>query len=195
MAKYYFRLLLLVGSVIAVIALIGSLLPRSYDFQTSVIVDAPSAKIFPYLNSLRAWPDWSRQWNPDEIEELTITYNGAAEGVGAAQSWTDRRGDGKLWITESTANELVAFEMDFANFPRMSSRIELESSQPAGQTMVTWRSSGRLPAGPFYSYFGSFFSTRMRHEYEKSLAKLKQVVESDSTQAAQASEPGDPDQE
>ena len=117
------------------------------------------------------------------------------EDIDSSRSWTDRRGDGKLWITDSTANELVAFEMDFANFPRMSSRIELESSQPAGQTMVTWSSSGRLPAGPFYGYFGSFFSTQMRHEYEKSLAKLKQVVESDSTQAAQASAPGDPNQD
>ena len=57
MAKYYFRLLLLVGGVVAFFAIIGSLLPRSFDFQTSVAIDASPSKIFPYLNSPKRWQE------------------------------------------------------------------------------------------------------------------------------------------
>ena len=187
MAKYYLRLLMLFGGVIAIVAIIGSLLPRSFDFQTSLEIDAPPEQVFPYLNSLPRWQEWSRQWNPNEIDNLEISYNGTESGVGAAQSWTDPRGSGKLWITVSDPNERVEYEIDFAGRPRMSSQLTLIEND-AGSTIVQWRSTGRLPAGPFYGYFGSFFSTHMSNEYDNSLARLKQLVEVNGESADESSE-------
>ncbi len=176
MAKYYFRLILLLGSVIGFFAIVGSLLPRSYSFESEIEINAKSSEIFSQINSLRNWKNWSRQWNPAEIENLEIHYNGQTEGVGAAQSWTDIRGSGKLWITESAPERLIIYEMTFDNFPKMISQIELVPVKSA--TKVRWTSEGRLPGGPFYGYFGSFFSSQMKSEYDKSLEKLKRVVES-----------------
>ena len=176
MAKYYFRLALLVGTIVGIFIIVGSLLPRSYSFTSEIeIADGPE-KIFPMINSLQNWQQWSRQWNPDEIESLEIHYNGKPAGVGAAQSWTDVRGSGKLWITESTADQSIEYEMTFANFPKMTSQIELFPEN--SMTRVKWSSQGTLPGGPFYGYFAAFFSSQMQSEYRSSLEKLKSVVES-----------------
>ena len=188
MAKYYFRLILLFASVIGFFAIIGSLLPRGYSFSTEATIAATPAEIFPEINSPRNWKNWSRQWNPTEIEGLEIQYNEEEQGVGAAQSWTDIRGKGKLWITQSKPNESITYEMEFAGFPKMTSTIELvadpnsqESDQ--SQTTVRWSSEGRLPGGPFYGYFGSFFSGQMRTQYEMSLEKLKSNLETTNDEA------------
>ena len=174
MAKYYFRLILLIGAVIGFFAIIGSLLPRSYSFTSEIEISADQTAIFPQINSLPNWRNWSRQWNPAEIENLEIQYNGQSTGVGAAQSWTDIRGTGKLWITKSSPNQSIEYEMTFENRPAMFSRIELVPGDST--TNVLWSSKGKLPGGPFYGYFGSFFSTHMKAEYDKSLEKLKQII-------------------
>jgi hypothetical protein len=179
--KYWFRLFLLLGSIIAIIALIGSLLPRSYDFKSQVDITAPANVVFEELNKLPNWKDWS-QWNPKEIPGLEVNYTGPESGVGATQKWTDIRGEGKLWITKSVANETIEYEMLFANFPLMLSQLELVSDEL--KTTVTWSSSGRLPGGPFYGFFAPFFSTHMQNEYEKSLEKLKAKIEGTSNEVA-----------
>ena len=172
---YWFRLLLLIGTILAIFAAIGSLLPRSYDFATQIEIEAPADKIFPQINTISNWKKWT-QWNPNEIPGLTVQYSGAASGEGATQSWTDVRGSGKLWITNSVANRQVDYEMRFANFPNMTSQIEL---MEAGEhTNVRWSSRGRLPGGPFYGFFAPFFSTQMRNQYDQSLTKLKENMES-----------------
>ena len=178
MLKYFFRLLLLIACVIGFFALIGSLLPRSYDFERSIVINVPAEEIFPLLNSPQRWPEWSRQWGGELAEQLDldIQYNGESAGVGAAQTWSDPRGSGKLWITESTPNQLVEFEVLLANFPPMTSQWALHPNSETA-TRVTWHSQGSLPSGPFYGYFGGFFSTQMGYEYENSLAKLKSVLE------------------
>jgi hypothetical protein len=175
MAKYYFRLILLVGGIIGFFALVGSLLPRSYSFTSEIEVDADAASLFPRINSPQNWQEWSRQWNPDEIDGLEIQYNGIPMGVGAAQSWNDVRGSGKLWITESVPDQSIEYEMTFGNFPKMTSQIELVPG--ASTTRVRWSSQGKLPGGPFYGYFGFLFSTQMKSQYEQSLEELKSVAE------------------
>lgn len=175
MAKYYFRLVLLLGAVIGFFAIIGSLIPRSYSFTSEIDINAERSEVFPQINSLPNWSNWSKQWNPAEIENLEIEYNGEPTGVGAAQSWTDIRGTGKLWITESTLDQSITYEMIFDKFPKMTSQIELLPGDSS--THIRWHSEGRLPGGPFYGYFGSFFSTQMKSEYDRSLEKLKVFVE------------------
>ena len=176
MTKYYLRLLLLFGAVIGFFAIVGSLLPRSYSFVTEIQIAGDQQEIFHKINSLRQWQSWSKQWNPDEIDSLKIRYNGISAGVDAAQSWSDIRGSGKLWITQSNPFDLIEYEMEFANFPKMTSQIELE---PINQEVrVRWSSQGKLPGGPFYGYFAAFFSSQMRSEYERSLKSLKLQIES-----------------
>ena len=176
MSKYFLRLLLLIAAIIGVLLLFEQMLPRSYDFQQSVEINRPAEEIFPYLNSLKKWPQWSEQFNMQKIDGLIIKYSGTEEGLGAAQTWTEIRGTGKIWISESKPYEELSYEGEFHNFPKMSSTFTLD---PAGdeKTIVTWRSTGRLPQTPPYGLLSTIFEAQMEHEYEKSLAGLKALVE------------------
>ena len=177
MLKYFFRLLLLIAVVVGIISLIGALLPRDYDFESQVTIVAPPNVIYEKIVSLEAWQEWSKQFNPVDIEGLEIKYTGKYSGVGAVQTWTDPRGKGKLWITGTETNQAIDYLATFGDFPEMESRIEL--SPRGASTQVIWSSKGSLPAGPFYGFFGAFFPTQMKHEYNRSLEELKTVVENE----------------
>lgn len=124
------------------------------------------------INELHNWSQWS-PWG--EQADLKVKYSGVDQGAGSAQTWSDPRGDGKLWITESEPDQSVTYKMFSGNFPEMDSRIELI---PAGDTtQVIWTSQGKLPPGAFYGYFSWMFAPGMRGEYDRALARLKAVVE------------------
>jgi len=94
---------------------------------------------------------------------------------GLSQTWTDERGEGSLWITNREENQSVSYSMTFGNFPEMKSTIHLKSLGE-GSTEVRWRSQGELPGGPFYGYFGPFFSTGMKSHYLHGLSKIAKIV-------------------
>ena len=176
MAKYFLRLVLLIAAIVGVLLLFEQMLSRSYEFQQTVKIERPAAEIFPYLNSLKKWPQWSHQFNVEKIPNLVIKYNGTDKGVGAAQTWTEERGEGDLWITESTPNESLTYKNTFLNFPEATSTFTLE---PDGEnkTVVTWHSAGELPSTPLYGLGALLISGQMEYAYEKSLNELKALVE------------------
>ncbi len=169
--KYWIRLLALVFCVLLIFAVIGSLLPHGYSLEASREIAASPSKVYQQLESLPKWKAWS-QWNPDNVKSLTIEYG----SDGKSQRWSDVRGEGKLWFTDETEDQRIDYRMRFANFPEMASSIVLE---PKGDgTLVKWSSEGVLPSGPFYGFFRHIFVDGMTTQYEQSLDKLKEAVES-----------------
>lgn len=168
--KYWFRLFMLIGCVLAVFAAIGWALPHGYEFTASIEIDAEPAEVYQQIDTTPEWQAWS-QWNPDAIEDLTVDY-----GVdGKSQNWTDVRGSGKLWFVDEKVNEQIDYRMRFANFPEMEASIRLAKIDSG--TKVVWSSEGQLPSSPFYGFFRHIFEGQMKMQYEQSLAKLKRVVE------------------
>ncbi len=161
-----------IGLVVLILWLVGFLLPRAYSIRSTVTIERPAAEVFPLINDLRNWSEWS-PWG--EQADLDVKYSGDDTGVGSVQTWTDPRGDGKLWITESEPDQSVSYSMFSGSFPEMDSRIELVPRSNA--TEVIWTSEGKLPSGAFYGYFSWLFAPGMRGEYDRALARLKSVVE------------------
>ena len=175
MANLLLRIFLAVSAFIGIVLLIGTMISRDFDVATSIEIDAPVEKVFSEVNRIRRWNKWT-MWSPNRIADLTLEFSGSEEGEGAVQEWTELRGKGKLWITESVKNQKVAFTSSFGKFPDMDSEITLEAL-PNGGTKVTWSSVGALPSGPFYGWFGMTFSDALRVEYDKSLDLLKKLCE------------------
>ncbi len=176
--------------IVAIVSGIGFLLPRDYNIRSSVTIDAGPDNVFPHINTLSNWQQWS-PWNSDDITGLGIKYDGPDSGAGATQTWRDPRGRGKLWITDSDPAGTVDYMMEFPRFGDMDGRFLLtpEEAGASGQlrTTVTWSSDGTLPSGPFFGYFAGMFRTGMQTEYDKGLANLKKAVE--SARAESVSEP------
>ena len=174
MLKFFIRALLLLLCVVLVFMAVGYFLPRDYQIESTIFIEAPPAEVFALVDSLPNWREWSN-FNESRIPGLKIEYGEVRTGKGAAKTWTDVRGHGKLWITNSQPDSLVEYDLDFGDFPTMTSKIEFAVAK--GGTSVHWKSEGSLPSGPFYGYTGLLFPTHMTYQYEQDLVRLKQLAE------------------
>lgn len=174
MKTIFVRLIAVVLLFIGLVWLIGFLLPRDYSIRSTIDIAAPPERVFPMINELAQWENWS-PWS--EQAGLDVQYSGESSGVGSMQTWSDPRGDGKLWISDSQLNQRVIYKMRSGGFPEMENTIQLKPTDDG--TNVTWTSEGKLPSGAFYGYFARLFAPGMQAEYDRGLAKLKSVAEKD----------------
>ena len=174
MVKLFLRLFALVAFFVMILMGIGYLLPRNFEIESSIEIAAEPSEVFSMVNSLPNWQHWSN-FSEERIGGLKIKYGETKEGEGATQTWTDARGTGKMWITKSEPPNELCYSLNFENFPTMESVIATTSTDKG--TSVSWKSSGRLPDGPFYGFFSILFPRQMTHEYDQSLLKLKKLLE------------------
>ena len=182
MRSIFIRVLAVFAALVLILAVIGTFLPRGYSVRAEVNIAAPDKIVFGLINELQQWERWS-PWSPERIQDLKVTYGTPNMGSGASQSWTEPRGNGKLWITDSEPVNRVAYQMKFGDFPEMSSKFEIDAIDPS-HCKVIWISNGELPGGPFYGYLGFIFESGMQFEYDQGLARLKEIAEEKAVRQA-----------
>jgi carbon monoxide dehydrogenase subunit G len=167
----------LIGIVVLVVALVavGFVLPRHGHVERSIEIKAPQAQVFDMLNSFKRFNEFSPWAELDPA--LQYTYEGPDQGVGARMSWSSAKedvGSGSNEIVESVSPNLVRTRVLFEGMPSEASfRLE-----PAGEdTRVTWSFDADFGANPAMRYFGLMLDGFVGPDYEKGLAKLKQVME------------------
>lgn len=173
------RLLLGVILLTVVMAAVAYALPRHVIVQRSVAVNAPESDIFPYLNDLRRFNEWS-PWAARD-PETRFEYSGQPQGVGARMQWRSDHpelGEGEQEIVESEPGKRVRVALDFADRGAASAHYEL---RPAGAgTSVTWRLSADVGNNPVSRWMGLLFDRSVGKDFEQGLARLKELVETDA---------------
>ena len=71
MKSLFIRVVLAFVAFLALLAVIGSLLPRDFHVKASIDIDAPASVVFDQINNLENWPSWSA-WNSNDIPNLVI---------------------------------------------------------------------------------------------------------------------------
>ena len=175
MGQLLIRMAAAVGVLIAIVALVGSFLPRDFDFEARVAIQATDQEIYDYLVDLKKWEEWS-SWSEKISPDIKIEYGNSTVGDNASKRWTDVRGTGKLWLTKVEPPRQVDFQLEFRGFRDMRNELTIEKNQENEGCVVSWHSQGQLPSGPFYGYFAFLFESGMKAEYQKNLERLKQVV-------------------
>jgi hypothetical protein len=151
--------------------------PDDYRLTRSTVIAAPAAKIFPRVNDLRQWDDWSPWAKVDP--NAKISFEGPLAGPGAMFHWSgnDKVGAGTMTITESKPNERIATRTDFTRPFEGTSNSDFIFSESGGQTNVIWTMTGKQ------NFIGKAICLVMNIEnmlgpdFEKGLARLKQVSE------------------
>jgi uncharacterized protein YndB with AHSA1/START domain len=172
----------LVAGVLALAALIVLALalrkPATFHVERRVVVAAPAAKVFPYLED----PRKTLEWSPWEKKDPAIkkSFSGAAKGVGAVYAWEGNKevGSGVLTITAVEPDKSVAMDLDFKT-PMEGHSVATYALSPAaaGGTEVSWSIEG---PNSFVSKVMCVFmdmDKMIGGEFEKGLAELKRVVE------------------
>jgi hypothetical protein len=170
------HILLAVVAVIGVIALIASTKPDVWTIQRQKAIPGGPASVFPYLDDLHKFLEWSPWAKLDPT--MKLTYGVPASGNGAHFSWAGngKAGTGKLTITESRPNDLVRCRIDFFKPFSCTNTHEFVLKSEGTQTIATWSASGKAPF--FFKLILVFVScdTMMGKDLELGLNNLKAVV-------------------
>lgn len=175
------KILTIVGAVllatIAVVLVYASTRPDSFRVERSTAMNAPPEKIFPYIEGLKRWAEWSPYEGRDP--GMKRAYSGADSGKGAVYAWdgNDDVGKGRMEIVDSTPPHRVVIKLDFLKPFEGHNMAELTVEPKGGQTIVTWAMYG--PSTFMTKLIGTFMDMddMIGRDFAAGLAKLKTVVE------------------
>ena len=169
--------ILLTIIVLALIAVaVAYLIPSKVHCERSTVIAAPPEAIFPLVNDLRQWPNWTA-WNKERDPTLAVEFPGATEGKGAVYIWkSETMGSGKLTLTGSDPQSGVEYDLHFDQEQTPSTgAIKLERVDNG--TKVTWTFDGDMGNNPLMRYMGLMMDSFLGKDFETGLAKLKTAAE------------------
>ena len=170
------RVLLGILVVIVLVLVVGFALPRQVHIERSIVVNAPQAQLFDALDGFKRFNEFSPWAALDPNTQYS--YSGPESGVGAKMSWTStdsKVGSGTNEIVDSTPPDFIRTRLVFSGQGPAEASFKFEPAD--GGTRVTWGFDCDLGNNPIAHYFGLMFDKWIGSDYEKGLAKLKQVME------------------
>jgi len=167
------RILIAVIAILLLVLGIGFMLPGAWQVERSVVIRAPAASIFPHLNSLKQWREWTA-WH--QQPDLQIEYSGPDSGVGATSRWRAREGRAVMKIMQSERDRFVAYTVLF-NAGELRSDGSLTLVPESDGTRVVWRATGDTGRGPVNSYIALLRGRRISNDFDDSLEFLKRKLE------------------
>jgi hypothetical protein len=173
-----FEIILIVLAVAVIVLLVvAARQPDEFRVTRSTILPVAPSIVFPYVNELRNWEAWSPWARLDS--DAKSTFEGPVAGSGAVMRWAGNKevGEGSMIITESRANELVRFRLEFLKPFKGTNTAEFIFKPQGDQTHVTWSMYGE---NNFLSkVIGIFINCEkmVGGQFEQGFANLKEVVE------------------
>ena len=175
--RFLKRLLIGLALLAAAFATVVAFQRDDYRLTRQTVIAAPAAAIFPHVNDLRQWDDWSPWAKLDP--NARISFEGPPAGSGAMFHWSgnDKVGAGTMTITESKPNERVRTRTDFMRPFEGTSDSEFIFSETGDRTNVIWTMTGT------HNFIGKAICLVMPMEkmvgpdFEKGLAQLKRLAE------------------
>ncbi|MDO6567535.1 SRPBCC family protein [Alteromonas sp. 1_MG-2023] len=169
------KIIISVGVLIALVVLVGFLLPKEYTVERSILIDAQPGEIYPDVVDLRAWQDWGVWFQRDPSME--IDYTGPDRAIGMKSSWKSAsEGKGEMKITDLEHNSKVVYTLMFPEW-EMETTGSLELIPSGDATRVTWRDSGDVGNNIISRYFALMMDGMIGPDFEMGLENLKTVVE------------------
>ena len=181
-------LLALVAIVVLFLGFVATR-PSTYAVERHATVAAPAAVVYAQLADFHRWEAWS-PWAKLDPNQKT-TYAGEPGAVGSVQEWSGNKdvGKGRMTLREARPGERLAIDLEFIE-PFASRADTLFALAPDGAgTRVTWTMSGGL--GFMEKAFGVFMDmdAMIGKDFEKGLAQLRAVAESDAAKVQPAAAP------
>jgi len=176
------RLVLGLGVLVLILAAVALGLPAHVTVSRSVVINAPEYAIYPYLNTIRRFADWSPWVARDP--EMKMTYSGPPEGNGAKVEWESEKpsvGSGSMQIVESEQSRSVDLA---ANFDGVEGSSSYQLAPSGAGSKVTWSFSYATGSSPIKRWKGLMLDGFIGAEYLKGLERLKAKVEADRAPTA-----------
>jgi uncharacterized protein YndB with AHSA1/START domain len=177
------KLLILLAVIIVAIGVflgVASMQPADFRVQRSVTIAAPPATVFPHVNDLHKFQEWSPWAKLDPNAKMT--YEGPEAGTGAKYEWfgNDKVGAGAMSITDSRPNEKVDFKLEFKKPMEATNTADFVFKPEGDKTSVTWGMSGQKNL--IMKAVGMFMDCdkMIGPDFEKGLSSLKTIAEAET---------------
>ena len=169
------RILIIIGVIVAVLLLIGLLMPSVVEVQRSAEINAPVSVIFDQVIDLEKNTNWSPWFEKDP--DMVIEYGDLSSGQGASYSWKGNKevGSGTMTVEEVRENEFVQNEIDMNEMGTMKGIWNFEALDDE-KVKVTWGLKKEL-SWPIQRLMYPFFDAMVGGDFERGLEKLKLVAE------------------
>jgi uncharacterized protein YndB with AHSA1/START domain len=171
------RLFLGIIALAAILAAVSVGLPSHVTVSRSVIINAPETAIFPYLNTLRTFADWS-PWGARD-PQLVFSYGGPASGPGAQVAWKSSKpaiGTGNMEITESEPPHHIELN---ANFNELQGVSSFDIGPAGSGSKIAWSFVYESGSSPMKRWKAMMLDRFIGAEYQTGLDRLKEKVEAD----------------
>lgn len=166
------NIVIIIVALVAVMALVGLLLPGTSKIERSVVIQAPAEVVFDQVNDLKK----NEAWSPWKDPTLKLTYGPVTEGKGAMSSWSSKEmGNGTMTIVESVPSSKIDLDLDFGS---MGGAKALWTFAPEGEGVkVTETMTSEAGMNPAKRWMGLLSDKMVGPYFEKGLAALKTVSE------------------
>jgi effector-binding domain-containing protein len=170
------KILLAIVIIIVLLVIIAFFLPMTYHLERSTVMKGDRTVVYDLTSNLGKWDLWT-PWTKKTDSTAVFELVGPDGQVGTLRKWDGKViGNGQMTITQLTPGELVAYDLSFQK-GKYTSKGKLIIETIGDSTKVSWTDEGNLGYNPISRYMGLFMGKMMAPEFDKGLAKLKQVVE------------------
>ncbi len=171
------RLILGLCALVGILAAVSLALPSHVTVARTQVIGAPETVVFPYLNNLHRFGDWS-PWAARD-PNLQVTFSGPEEGKGAKVEWTSSVrsvGPGSMEITGSDPNRHIDLA---ATLNGLEGTAYYEVAPSGSGAKVTWGFGYDTGTSPLKRWKGLLLDRYVGAEYRDGLAKLKDRIETE----------------
>jgi hypothetical protein len=194
------RLILGTASLAGIFAAVALGLPSHVTVSRSVVINAPESAIFPYLNNLHQFEDWS-PWKARD-PQLAVSYGGPESGQGARITWSSKKpsiGTGSMEISETQPSRRIDLVVNFNGLDGTSSYDVVPSGSGS---KVIWTFGYESGTNPLKRWKALMLDGLVGAEYRTGLERLRDKIEADrrptmpsmvpTPQAVVPTQPGQP---
>ncbi|MDH3222219.1 MAG: SRPBCC family protein [Gemmatimonadota bacterium] len=164
------RILAALTGLLVLFIAVGIALPRSVEVTRSIDVPATPDEVFPYLDDLEAWTEWTL-WGDVESH-----IEASSRGTGATRVWDDPNiGSGRLTLTGVEPTTSVAYRAEVKGGLTFVGTLAL---RPRGSGVtVIWTESASWGLNPLMGWTGLTLEGAQGRQLEQSLARLAALFE------------------
>jgi hypothetical protein len=173
-ALKYFASGLLV--LIIILLFVALFVPKEFDFEKSITINAPIDTVWEHVNSLSALDKWS-PWN-DYDPMMKKSLIGRDGTIGAMQSWESNIvGSGSQSITNIDKPSLFETELKFYKPHKSHGKGYIKLVYEGRVTKVTWGMTTHMPYPMNIMILFINVEKSMGKDWNKGLMKLKEQSE------------------
>jgi len=180
--KWLLRIIFVIFLSFAAVVTAGYFMPATQTVERSVEVDAYPEDIFPYLNNLKAYSQWSPLHQL--LTNAEFVYGGADQGVGQSLAWQGGSGDfpiGSQEIIQSEPGQFVQLKLNLGGRQASATHAILENDQdPDGPVTVMTRVEVPLGGFPYLQRVrAKLQQAGWERQFDAALLRLKRLSEAE----------------